>query len=119
MYKASEGYQKYHNYECQFNDVITGLGCSQLARLALRIVTSHPYKYFLSLKGRLGSDQVFEGEDYIRLYQLVSLNDERWPEEALARAAMSVLLLSILKASNYFGNAQPEQVSVNMCGTPT
>ena len=35
MYKASEGYQKYHNYECQFNDVMTGLGCSQLARLAL------------------------------------------------------------------------------------
>ena len=97
MYKASEGYQKYHNYECQFNDVMTGLGCSQLARLALRVITSHPYKYFLSLKGRLGSTEVFEGEDYLRLHRLVTLNETRWPEEALARAALAVLLLSILK----------------------
>ena len=101
MYKASEGYQKYHNYECQFNDVMTGLGCSQLARLALRIVTTHPYKYFLSLKGRLGSAEVFEGEDYLRLHRLVTLNEARWPEEALARAAMAVLLLSILKAAGF------------------
>ena len=78
MYKASEGHQKYHNYECQYNEVMTGLGCSQVARLALRIITSRPYKYFLSLKGRLGSDQVYEGEDYIRLYQLVGLNEDRY-----------------------------------------
>ena len=78
MYKASEGHQKYHNYECQYNEVMTGLGCSQVARLALRIITSRPYKYFLSLKGRLGSDQVYEGEDYIRLYQLVRLNEDRY-----------------------------------------
>ena len=114
-YKESEGHQKYHNFECQFLEVMTGLGCSQVAKLALRMITAKPYKYYLSLKGRLTSKEVYEGEDYLRIYQLVGLNGQRWPEERLARASMSVLLLSILKASNYFGNVQHNQI-INACG---
>ena len=48
-----EADESYHKYECEFQEVLTGLGCSQISRLALRMITIKPYKYFMSLKEKL------------------------------------------------------------------
>ena len=42
-----EAADSYHKYECEFQEVLTGLGCSQISRLALRMITINPFKYYL------------------------------------------------------------------------
>ena len=100
-----EAEDSYHQYECEFQEVITGLGCSQVARLALRMVTIKPYNHFLNLKEKLlsPSDNIGNSQDdYLRVYNLVGLTEKRWPEENLIRCALALVLLSILRASGYF-----------------
>lgn len=115
-YNNSNDVHKFHNYECRFQEVLTGLGISLVARLALRIITTKPYKYYLSLKGKIGLGGIYEGEDYLKVFNLVGLNDKRWPEEKLFRAVLAIHLLSILKAGNYFNNVRDDQI-VNACGS--
>ena len=102
-----EAEDSHHKYECEFHDLLTGLGCSQVARLALRMITIKPFQFFLNLKPKLaslpGSDNTSEDEsDYLRVYNLVGLEEKRWPEENLIRATLAIVLLSILRASGYF-----------------
>ena len=64
-----EAEDSHHKYECEFHDLLTGLGCSQVARLALRMITIKPFQFFLNLKPKLaslpGSDNTSEDEsDY-------------------------------------------------------
>ena len=101
-----EAAESYHRYECEFQEVLTGLGCSQISRLALRMITIKPFKYFLSLKEELSlSSNNNNGteEEYVRVYNLVGLTEKRWPEENLIRCALAIVLLSILRASGFFG----------------
>ena len=101
-----EAADSYHMYECEFQEVLTGLGCSQISRLALRMITIKPFKYFLNLKDRLSSssnNNDAADDDYVRVHNLVGLTEKRWPEENLIRCALALVLLSILRASGYFG----------------
>lgn len=107
-----EADESYHKYECEFQEVLTGLGCSQISRLALRMITIKPYKYFMSLKEKLlpqneNNNLVADGTDdddvYLRVHNLAGLTEKRWPEENLIRCALAIVLLSILRASGYFG----------------
>ena len=43
----------FHRHECRVNGTLAGFGCSQVARLALRMVTSRPLQYFLDRRGSL------------------------------------------------------------------
>ena len=43
----------FHRLECRVNETLAGFGCSQVARLALRMVTSRPLQYFLDRRGSL------------------------------------------------------------------
>ncbi len=100
----------FHRFECRFSEAPTGFGCSQVARLALRMVTVHPRSYFLRLRDRLASPKEDEenggneeGKDaYVRVFSLASNNAQRWPEDNFRRALMAALLLKILKAGGYF-----------------
>lgn len=100
--KADDGGS--HSIECEFQDVLTGLGCSQIARLALRIVSQHPKDYFLRRKEQLFNNGTSSKKDaYAQVYNLVGLEEQRWPEDLLMRAAMALVLLGILRAAGYFG----------------
>lgn len=100
-----EAFTSYHQWECEFHEVLNGLGCSSVARLALRLITSRPLAFFLDLKEVITSKQQTD-DKYIRLLNLVGLEGQRWPEDFLARSAMAVVLLGILRASGYFGGVK-------------
>jgi hypothetical protein len=110
-----------------FKDVITGLGCSLVARLSLRIITSRPLSYFLDRKSSIlssaagsGPQQVSKEKEedvYFQFLDLVGLESQRWPEDLLARSAMALVLLGILRSSGYFGEKKtsnsPESYTPN------
>ena len=79
--------------------MLSGLGCSSVARLALRIISSRPLSYFLDRKA---SEKDLDDE-YFRFLDLVSLEEQRWPEDFLVRSSMALVLLGILRSSGYFG----------------
>lgn len=100
-----EAEDSYHKYECEFQEVLIGLGCSQISRLALRMLSIKPFHYFSNLKERLTSSTNIVGsneDDYLKVFNLVGLREKRWPEENLIRCALALVLLSILRASGYF-----------------
>ena len=85
-----EAAESYHRYECEFQEVLTGLGCSQISRLALRMITIKSFKHFLNIKDQLNSPSNNNNateDDYVRVYNLVGLTEKRWPEENLIRCA--------------------------------
>ena len=110
----------YHKYECQFADLLLGLGCSALVRLAYRIVASQSWKFFNNIRHLLNVDETRTEIDslalnynipgviketylsYLNLFNLVGLDSERSVEDQFNRAMMSLCLLKILKATNYF-----------------
>ena len=106
-----ESEESYHQYECEFQEVLTGLGCSQVARLALRMITIKPFQYFLNIKDQLisvaalGQEEMTNrsSNEYLRVYNLVGLTKKRWAEEHVIRCSLAIILLSILRASGYFG----------------
>ena len=94
----------YHKYECQYNDLLQGLGSSALVRLALRIVTQHPLEYFKKQRTDLNVDtETTEFRNpYQAVFNLVGLDDQRWPEDVFSRSLMAVAVLKILKETKYF-----------------
>lgn len=101
-----EAGKSFHRWECQYQDVLTGLGCSSVARLALRMITSRPISYFLDRKDSILNKMEVKGDKYLQLLTLVGLERQRWPEDQLARATMALVLLGVLKASGYFEQKQ-------------
>lgn len=109
-----------HRYECQHNDLLLGLGCSALARLAYRIVAAKSLKFFTAIKHNLVVDEgsieqtgatpsysiqgvkKTEYTNYLATFNLVGLDDQRWPEDTFHRTLMALCLLKILKAAKYF-----------------
>ena len=79
--------------------MLSGLGCSSVARLALRIISSRPLSYFLDRK----TSEKDLDDEYFRFLDLVSLEEQRWPEDFLVRSSMALVLLGILRSSGYFG----------------
>ena len=76
-----------------------------MARLALRIISSRPLDYFLDRKEVILSGVVdcYGNDKYLQLLTLVGLENQRWPEDFLARSTMALVLLGVLRASGYFG----------------
>jgi len=117
-----EACASYHQYECQYQDLILGLGSSALVRLAYRIVTSQSLKFFNNIKHHLNVDEKRSEIDslalhysipgvskatylsYLSLFNLVGLDSMRWQEDQFNRALMSVCLLKVLKSARYFPN---------------
>lgn len=99
-----EACASYHKYECKFQDLVHGLGGSALVRLALRIITSHPLTYFKKMRTDLNVDNTTSEfkHPYLSLFNLVSLDEERWTEDIFTRSMMAVALLKILKEAKYF-----------------
>jgi len=95
----------YHKYECQFNELVVGLGGSTLVLLSLRIVTSHPPDFFIKQRKELIVDPTMckHKNSYQALHNLVGLEEQRWSEDLFNRSLMAVTLLKILKAARYFG----------------
>ena len=93
-----------------FQDVLSGLGCSQVVRLSLRMVTSRPFQFFIDRKseiGLIGDESEISGADldpFLKSVGLVGLDGQRWPEDQLLRSVMSVLLVGILRSAGYFGD---------------
>ena len=116
----------YHQYECKHGDLLLGLGCSALVRLAFRIAASQPLKFFNNVKHHLNVNETkLEIENlvlnynipgvaketylaYLHLFNLVGLDEERWVEDKFNRAMMAVCLLKILKATHYFPDKSTE-----------
>jgi len=96
--------KSYHRYECKHQGLIQGLGSSALARLALRIVTSHPLDFFRKQRTSLNVDNTSSDfkNPYLSLFNLVGLDEDRWTEDTFARCLMAVALLKILKETKYF-----------------
>lgn len=101
-----EAQNSHHQWECQYQDVITGLGCSSVAKLALRLITSRPLSYFLDRKDSILAKAKVTNDKYLQLLTLVGLERQRWPEDQLAKATMALVLLGVLKASGYFDQQQ-------------
>jgi len=121
-----QAWNSFHKYECQFQDLIVGLGSSALVRLAYRIIASQSLKFFNNIKHHLNVDEKRSEIEalalhysipgvskstylsYLRLFNLVGLDSMRWEEDQFNRALMSVCLLKILKAAHYFPNKSDE-----------
>jgi len=121
-----EAMESYHRYECQFQDLMLGIGGSALVRLAYRLVASKSLKFFNNIKHQLnvdelGHDQVSASPSYsipgvkktdygayLATFNLVGLDGSRWPEDLFNRALMATCLLKILKASRYFPDKSDE-----------
>ena len=90
-------------------DVLTGLGCSQVVLLALRMITQKPFQFFIDRKPDLleigdETESVDPDTDpFVQTVALVGLNDQRWPEDRLLRSVMAIVLVGILRSSGYFG----------------
>ena len=101
-----DAWNSFHQWECPYLDVLIGFGCSALARLALRIITSKPVSFFVQKKQEI-LDGVTEnsGKDkYLQILSLVALEEQRWPEDFVLRSSMALILLGILRSSGYFGS---------------
>jgi len=126
-----EAWNSFHRYECQFQDLILGLGSSALVRLAYRIVASQSLKFFDNIKHNLNVDEKRSEIEslalhysipgvtkatylsYLNLFNLVGLDKMRWPEDLFNRALMSVCLLKILKSARYFPNKSDPDTFTN------
>lgn len=105
-------WNSFHQWECPYLDVLMGFGCSALARLALRIITSKPISFFLQRKQEIldnfaNADEMERNngkDEYCQILSLVALEDQRWPEDFLLRSTMALILLGILRSSGYFGS---------------
>ena len=51
----------------------------------------------------LGKEDPLEDDAYLQINTLVGLEDQRWPEDFLARSTMALILMGILRTSGYFG----------------
>ncbi len=87
---------------------MSGFGCSQVARLAYRMIACKPLQYFLNLKDQLmgGTDEantsISNADAYVRVFNLAANNSQRWAEDNLRRSLMAALLLKMLRMTGYF-----------------
>ncbi len=107
---------------------MAGFGCSQVARLALRMVSQVPLDKLWKMRKQFGSCDEAKSvspdvDRSVSAYSLVSNNASRWPEDEFRRAMMATLLLKILKAGGYFGCSQGEDryraASMNLENAPS
>ncbi len=93
----------FHKSECDFLELLGGFGCSQVARLALRILTSKSPSFFKDREKRLDR----QDDSYARLFNLVANNESRWPRDDLRRTLMAGILLKLLLKCGYLNENVP------------
>ena len=101
-----EASDTFHPHECQINGLLEVLGCSQISRLAVRMMVQHPAKYYLRQS---------KNEYYGKIQSLVGNNSYRWEEDRKKRAFLVGCLVRMLKCSctsRYFDglSTQDEQL---------
>ncbi|TRY75163.1 hypothetical protein TCAL_01669, partial [Tigriopus californicus] len=97
----------YHRVECQFAEALRGFGCSQVARLALRMISQRKFDDVMALKMQLQSfktDQETPADldPYVQAYNLSGNDEQREADDQLERALMACLLLQTLEKGGYF-----------------
>ena len=97
-----------HRVECQFTGLLTGLGCSQVARLALRMISQRSFDEILALKMKLTQTNLkedvaaSESDPYVQVYNLCHGNDSRSSDDKICRSLMASVLGRLLKEARYF-----------------
>ncbi|XP_040574383.1 SET and MYND domain-containing protein 4 [Lepeophtheirus salmonis] len=110
----------FHQFECRYQEFLTGLGISSIGRLALRLITSKPFDYFLKIRKYLNdTNETLESNsefEYINIYNLTGNGEQRWQEDIFHRITLSSLLTKILVSSNYFGS-HPKERDIHYIGS--
>ncbi|XP_023339607.1 SET and MYND domain-containing protein DDB_G0284059 [Eurytemora carolleeae] len=110
------GMSGYHLVESKFMDVLFQNGLKKKEWfLALRAVTNKPLEFFTSLQHKLDhqpkyglekDDFVYNTEDFLTLYNLVS-HTEQWDQKEHAyKAFFALFFVRCLQKSEYFGEKQ-------------
>lgn len=97
----------YHSVECQFAEALRGFGCSQVARLALRMISQRKFHDMMALKMQLQTVKTDQEtpcnlDPYVQVYNLSGNEDQRETDDQLERALMACLLLQTLEKGGYF-----------------
>ncbi|XP_042892381.1 SET and MYND domain-containing protein 4-like [Penaeus japonicus] len=100
----------YHRWECKFFNLLRGSGMSLNSYLALRIITQHGLHFFKKLRHRLqeppqlpSASSPHRPDDYLSLYHLVGLEEQRTPSDHFKRTLMAAFLLKVLQRAHFFG----------------
>merc|ERR1740128_14799 len=102
-----EATSTYHAVECNILDVFIGSGMSMLSFLAVRMLTRHRNPaYFLQCRSKLENmehqqSDVGDGDDYGRVYNLVTLASLRNRQEFFDRTVMAIFLFKCLRTSGF------------------
>ncbi|XP_049549164.1 SET and MYND domain-containing protein 4 [Anopheles darlingi] len=108
----------FHRYECGFLPILWGSGASITCHMALRMITQKSSEYFAKLQPELAAGLTNEQidrlpvNDYRKVYQLVTHEATRTPEDLFHRTLMATLLVSCLTLSDY----APDQASCEYLG---
>ncbi|XP_055544486.1 SET and MYND domain-containing protein 4 [Wyeomyia smithii] len=103
----------YHQYECGFLPIFWKSGASITCHMALRIITQKTEEYFLKLRPELqnlesGTFDKLPIDDYRRVYQLVTHEKTRSPEDFFQRTLMATLLNACLVLGGYYKTKDSE-----------
>uniref|UniRef100_A0AAG5D6P3 MYND-type domain-containing protein n=1 Tax=Anopheles atroparvus TaxID=41427 RepID=A0AAG5D6P3_ANOAO len=98
----------YHRYECGFLPILWGSGASITCHMALRMITQRSGEYFAKIKPELAgltNEQIDQlpVDDYRKVYNLVTHESERTPEDLFQRTLMATLLNTCLTLGGYSG----------------
>ena len=105
----------HHRYECALGPILhaSKLDKIPLITLVLRAVTQKPAEYFLDNRDKFsghnvrngvdGDDnEVFRSEDYRNLFNLVTHEEKREPQDICSKIAFAVFLTRCLSSAGYF-----------------
>ncbi|XP_068205929.1 SET and MYND domain-containing protein 4-like isoform X2 [Palaemon carinicauda] len=101
----------FHQTECPIQDLLLGSGMSINCFLAIRLLVQKPLSYFLEIKDdivtekykeNLEKKEIYDPEDFFRLYNLVCHSERRTSEDYFHRVVMVVFMVKALKKTKYF-----------------
>lgn len=90
--KIAQG--SFHPHECRINGILEVLGCSQIARLALRMLVMRPATTYLADREKAESSS--------EIYHLADNNAYRWGEDRKMRAFMVGCIFRTLKCHSAY-----------------
>nr|XP_019541216.2 SET and MYND domain-containing protein DDB_G0273589-like [Aedes albopictus] len=101
-----EGSRGHHAYECGFLPFLRNSGANVVSMLALRIVSQKSEEYFYDMQEQLenlSNDFVdsLPVDDYRKVYNFVTHDEQREAEDYLKWVVMSVLLNTVLVAAGF------------------
>ncbi|XP_065073779.1 SET and MYND domain-containing protein 4 [Ochlerotatus camptorhynchus] len=108
-----EANSSYHQYECGFLPIFWKSGASITCHMALRMITQKSEKYFMNIRQELDGlkselTDKLANDDYRKVYQLVTHEDKRTPEDFFQRTLMATLLNACLTLGGYYKSKDSE-----------